>query len=237
MDKIVIFLDIDGVICTRNSLNQGWKNYTGLDSFDESREYLSKHNIPWPHLSTYNWPFDTSCTYNYHLLQRRLYEIGLIPVTIISSSWRKGFKFKRNPDNVDESTIKDVFEYKGLQICNLEGRTGCASTRGREILNWLIFNSCDYPFISIDDENLYDVADDIGLDKCITPKFKDGFQLHHVTEAINKIRNQILTKDFFNYLKCLGYYKVHGHLMYNNKTIKDAELVKLRKAFDKSKTI
>lgn len=238
MEKVIIFLDIDGVFCTRNSLNEAWKNYTGLDTFEESSEYLKKYNIPWPRVSMYDWPFDKTATYNYHILQRKLYEIGLKPITIISSTWRNGFPFTRNPDNINEATIKDVFQYKGLQICNLEGRTGNEGKhRGDQILGWLEKNNCNLPYISIDDDSAYDIADIIGWDKCITPKFKDGLQLHHVFESIEKLKAQILTKDLFDYLKCLGYYKVHEHLMYNNKTVNDAELVKLRKAFDKSKTI
>jgi len=30
MEKVIIFLDIDGVFCTRNSLNEAWKKLEEL---------------------------------------------------------------------------------------------------------------------------------------------------------------------------------------------------------------
>ena len=200
--KVLIFLDIDGVFSTENALKSAWQDYTGCATFEESSEYMKKHDIPWPHLSMFDWPFDKLCCNNYHLLQRTLYEMGLEPCTVISSSWRLGFDCGPNRGSKKKEIVNigDIFVLKGLQVMNLCGRTDRFGERGLEILKFLEDNKIDYPYISIDDENPYDVEKHIGKDKCVNTKFKTGFQREHVDEAIDKLVEQMDKTNLVNYV-------------------------------------
>ena len=224
MNKVLIFLDIDGVFSTKDALQAAWKDYTGCDTFDESRDYLKKYNIPWPNLSMYDWPFDKECCSNFHLLQRKLYEMGLEPNVVISSSWRIGFVMPKDvtEETFRKDTIKDVFVKKGLQVTKIIDKTPYGGDRGEEILRWLKDNGeAETPYVSIDDENPYDVEKHIGKEKCVNTKFKTGFQKEHVEETINKLISQMKNTEFDNWLKEQGFYIVHEHWMYNNKLVKE----------------
>lgn len=189
MKKVIIFLDIDGVFSTRKALEESWEDYTGCKTFDDSKKYMKKYKIPWPHLSMYDWPFDKECCSNFHLLQRKLYEMGIEPCVVISSSWRTAFNFKQKQGEL--GTIKEIFTLKGLQVANIIGRTPSCGDRGEEILKYLKKNKIKCPYVSIDDENKYDVEKHIGKEKCISPKFKTGFQKKYIKETIQKIKDQI----------------------------------------------
>lgn len=190
MQKVLIFLDVDGVIATRKALDNLWKDYTGQDSFEESKIFMEKTGLPWPKTSMYDWPFDPTCCSAFHLLQRKLYEMDLEPQVVISSSWRLGFRFDLKQGA--SGTISETFVLKGLQIANIIGRTPSFGQRGQEILKYIEDNQLDLPYVSIDDENPYDVLEYLGEGKCVNTNFREGFQLQHVQETIDKLTAQII---------------------------------------------
>lgn len=191
MKQVLLFLDIDGVIATHDALDLVWKDYTGKDTFKESSDFLKENNIPWPHTSMWDWPFDKNCISAFHKLQRELYVMGIEPCVVISSSWRTGFRFDIKQGL--GGTISETFTLKGLQVANIIGRTPRFGERGKEILKYIEDNKLDLPYVSIDDENPADVTEHLGEDKCVNTKFKDGFTEAHIEETIDKLLAQIET--------------------------------------------
>ncbi len=188
MKKVVIFLDIDGVIATRKALESVWQEYTGCKEFVDAKEFLEKTGMKWPSVSMYDWPFDRNCIKNFHTLQRKLYEMDLEPCVVISSSWRMGFDCSGKRE---KNSIEDIFILKGLHISNIVGRTKRFGERGKEILAFIEDNKLDVPFVSIDDENKYDVVEHLGEERCVDTTFKKGFTEKHVTETIEKLKAQL----------------------------------------------
>lgn len=125
----IIFLDIDGVVCTDNAYNLAvneWYNEeitpTQLYEFVRSR---IMNNLYVPDFNREFWPVDTTAVYYLHKIVRENPSVKFV----ISSSWREDF-----------STIKAisrVLKFKGLHI-PIIGLTKLLNVdRGLEILDWL----------------------------------------------------------------------------------------------------
>lgn len=180
--KIIIFLDIDGVVATRNALAKKWEEYSGEPfSSEKTQEKLKELQLNWPQTSMWDWPFCQKACANIHKLQRSF--LGYKVVYVISSTWRKGFDLKE---------LEQVFVYKGLLLNEIIGRTDSFGERGKEILKWLEDNNeQDTPYIVIDDECEYDIIPHIQKENCVQTTFSKGFDGHKVKEAINKVYEQL----------------------------------------------
>lgn len=177
--EIIIFLDIDGVVATHNSLDDLWIEYMGQNPQDcKFSEVLKEKNLPFPHTSMFDWPFDRDCIFNIHKFQLTLHEQGYIVNYVICSSWRIG-------RTIEE--LQDLFILKGLHLTKIIGRTGNEETRGEEILAWRKEFKNDSKFLIIDDEAYYDIIQHIDEKHIIEPKFQDGFTKELMEKAFEKI--------------------------------------------------
>lgn len=187
---IYIFLDIDGVLCTQNSLNEAYRSYCGLEpsTLDNTFQYFKTTGLSHPDCSMFNWPFDKNCVDNFHKLQAYIkINLGYEPVVVISSSWRKFYS---------PQELLDMFAMKGLYIHSLGGRTGSDwGERGEQIKKFVDDVCRDSIYISIDDDNNYDVIPHIDSKLCITPKFEDGFNDELLEQAIALVDKLINEKN------------------------------------------
>ena len=181
--EIIIFLDIDGVIATNNSIYDLWKEYMGEKPTTKFNEILKRKNLPFINTSMKYWPFDRNCISNIHKLQLYFHEQGYIVNYVISSTWRIG-------RTIEE--LKDLFNLKGLYLTNIIGKTDRVrlhdSPRGKEILQWLKDNDKENSiYMVIDDDINYDIIQYIDKKHCIKTEFKNGFNNKLLKETIEKI--------------------------------------------------
>ena len=182
IDRLIIFLDIDGVIATHDSLDEVWLAYTGKtwDEVDDMKAYLDSKQLTWPSVSCDDWPFDRKAIHRLQLFQR---DFPAQVEYVISSSWRTG----RTLEEMDQ-----LFTHKGLRLTKIIGKTGRAKTRGAEILNWLKkYDEESTPYIIIDDECSYDITnpdkeDQINESLCVQTPFKDGINEDKLVELFQK---------------------------------------------------
>ena len=186
MKKVLVFLDIDGVICTYNSLSRIWESYMGkkwrdvADSDITPADYLKELKLSHPHVDMFDWPFDRDCCDNIHILQRSFPRVKI--EYVISSTWRKYFELEE---------LKQIFIYKGLLLNEMRGITDNLGARGDEILKWLKDNNEEStPYIVVDDE-VADIKGIVDSDRMVTTRFKTGFDNDKLKDAINKIEKQL----------------------------------------------
>ena len=176
--NLTIFLDIDGVIATEYALDKAWQQYLGEKWYPE---WHKKHtNLSHPGLGMDDWPFDTSCTYNIHILQRSFKNTKV--VYVISSSWRTGRTIQE---------LYDLFKLKGLNLNEIIGKTTSERmNRGQQILQYIKEHKIG-PFLVIDDEINFDIKQHIEDKFTINTSFKTGFDSHALNQAINKAEKQL----------------------------------------------
>ncbi len=187
--EIIVFLDVDGVIATNNSIDNLWKEYMGEAPDNKFEKILNKKNLPFINTSMSHWPFDRNCISNIHKFQLELHEQGHIVNYVISSTWK-------SMGTIEE--LKDLFNMKGLYLTKIIGKTSRVkmseqvrsdSPRGKEILQWLKDNNKeDSTFIVIDDDIDYDIIQYIEEKHCIKTEFKDGFTDGKRNELLNKLK-------------------------------------------------
>ena len=219
--KNIIFLDIDGVLCTFRSLWKGWAKAMGVTveesdftnfmddinginpiKMKEIDDVFATGKIPPPNLSLYKWPFDEYCVqYLNQIIKDNDADM------VIISSWRVG----RSKEDLDI-----LLKERGV-MGNVIGRTGRQETRALEILEWLELTKDKYDvgMCIIDDESLYDIAYlfdeyclyDISMKTC-------GLKEKHIDESklifnkkvdINDIRNKADNID--NHREAMKNYK------------------------------
>lgn len=187
MKRLIIFLDIDGVIATMAALDKVWKSYTGKswDEVENMKEYLESLNLSWPHVSCDDWPFDEMAIHRLQLFQR---DFPASVEYVIPSSWRTG----RTLEELDE-----LFTLKGLRLNKIIGKTGRGNSRGEEILTWLKKNNEEStPYIVIDDECKYDICNpekenQVDEQLCVQTPFKDGINEDKLVEMFQKGHNAV----------------------------------------------
>lgn len=173
----VIFLDIDGVVCTMRALNKAYARWFGIptdnlqfepfhldDRVSKAIDERRKKKIGKPDFNMDHWPFDEEAVDLIHRIVRENTDIKFV----ISSTWRKGETIK---------SLDEKFRLKGLQI-PIIGFTEVTynGRRGQEIQMWLDFNKDTYNvthFCAIDDE-VYDIINKIP-DNCVETNFDFGF--------------------------------------------------------------
>jgi len=181
-EDIYVFLDIDGVVCTRKSLDDAWENYSGELPAEGFSENLKIKKLTFPGFSMDNWPFDPECIKNIYRYQRLFNKQGYNVKYVISSSWRTG-------RTVEE--LNDLFILKGLCLSTIIDKTANSKERirGNEINIWLKENNAlDKPFIVIDDE-CSDINDYIKKEHIINTTFDTGFDYSKYKEAVYKTLN------------------------------------------------
>ena len=191
--KNIIFLDIDGVLCTFRSLWKGWAKAMGVTVeesdflFDnpngfnpvkmkEIDDIYATGKIAPPNLSLYKWPFDEYCVqYLNQIIKDNDADM------VIISSWRVGRT---------KEELQTLLTERGV-IGNVIGRTGRKDTRALEILEWLelIKDKYDVGMCIIDDESLYDIA-----------YLFDEFCLYYVSIRTNGLKEKHIeeSKQIFN---------------------------------------
>jgi hypothetical protein len=183
MEKFkIVFLDIDGVICTENSIRRAIADWSGLDVNDEDlfKKYdkIRKSIGFFPSFDMEHWPFDTDALKNIHALSRDP-QVRFV----ISSTWRVG----RTTDQ-----LKKLFTMKGMCIPIIDrtpSNNNDLDGRGEEIKFWLekekTFEVESY--VVIDDDS-FDIKD-VHPNNFVNTEFKDGFNSKHLEEA-RKILNR-----------------------------------------------
>lgn len=179
MEKFkIVFLDIDGVICTENSFRKSIADWSGLDVNDQdlfkNYEKACKNIGFFPSFGMEHWPFDKNALKNIH-------ELARIPDVrfVISSTWRVGRTVNQ---------LKELFTMKGMNI-RIVDRTpsGHHLLRGRgdEIKYWLdATNNKNFEvssFVIIDDD-VYDIINKFP-DNTVQTNFNDGFTEEHLRIA------------------------------------------------------
>lgn len=181
--RIIVFLDIDGVVATREALRKKWEEYAGTSINADVRPILEEYQLAFPNVSMYDWPFCPKACANIHKFQRSF--LGYKVVYVISSTWRKAF-------GGDLEELNQVFTYKGLLLNEIIGKTDNFGARGEEILKWIEDNNEQgTPYIVIDDECKYDIFEHVSKDNCVETTFNKGFDGHRLKEAINKVYEQL----------------------------------------------
>ena len=176
----IVFLDIDGVLCTKDSIEEAISDWCGgLNTDDDNwvKEYKKiAANIGfYPSLDMFHWPFDRLALKNIHHLARHP-DVRFV----ISSTWRDG-------RTIEE--ITEMFIMKGLNVRIIdktrEGHRGSYTDhRGFEIRDWLDANKDIVESYVILDDNTWDIVrmhpnntvttrDDVGFDKDALSKAKD----------------------------------------------------------------
>lgn len=174
--RLIVFLDIDGVIATKKSLDRLWKEYMGKAWSRKAQEDLDEFCLNWPHTSMYHWPFDRNSCKHIHEFQRSFK--GVRVEYVICSTWRYG----RTLQEMDE-----LFTQKGLLLNNIIGKTPTGMKRGEEINKWLEDNNeIQTPFLVFDDDCYYDIHPFIDEKHLIDTPFKDGFNKEKLAQAIEK---------------------------------------------------
>lgn len=183
----VIFLDIDGVICTKRALTTAYANWFGFDptgfgaqgwNFDTTHlqdRRDAKKCIPG--FSCDYWPFDQEAVNLMHRIVRENDDIRFV----ISSSWRVG----ETLESLDEK-----LHLKGLQIPIIDFTKSDFKKRGEQINDWLEANREKHnvtQFCVIDDEVQYDIIQYIP-NNCVETEFTLGFTETHFREAMNILR-------------------------------------------------
>jgi hypothetical protein len=176
----VAFLDIDGVVATRSSLDEAWCDYMGVP-YDRCAEHKAfslwrGSGLPHPGMSMYQWPFCRTAICNlYTLLRETRCKF------VVCSSWRMG----DDPEQVRE--LERLFHLKGLHlpILSVTKRFG---PRGEEIQEWLNRHPEVENYVVIDDECLYDILP-YHPNKCVNPEFVEGFTAEHLQAAIQILSN------------------------------------------------
>lgn len=172
MEKLkIVFLDIDGVICTGGSIRRAIADWSGLDENDadlfKKYDKIRKELGFFPRFDMENWPFDRNALKNIHELSREK-NVRFV----ISSTWRIG----RTADQ-----LKKLFTMKGMCIPIID-RTPANNLdldgRGAEIQFWLNKASIDKQFevesyVVIDDD-CYDI-ESLHPNNFVQTNFKDGF--------------------------------------------------------------
>lgn len=178
---IYIFLDIDGVVATRRSLELTWLDYMGEKPITGFDDVLKLKNLKFPSTSMSDWPFDVNCISNIHNLQKYFGSLGYVVKYVISSSWRTGRSVK---------DLKDVFTIKGLHLNKIVGKTKHRKDRkrGLEINDYIKDNNITEAFLVIDDECSYDIEQYVDDKNIINTPFSTGFNYSKLLEAKHKIQ-------------------------------------------------
>lgn len=174
----IIFLDIDGVVCTMRSLCLAMARWYGIpldkdlywddiviDSrVEEAQTERREANKSVPCLYMENWPFDIIAVDLIHKIVREHPDIKFV----ISSTWR---------ENETLQSLHKMFVLKGMTIPIL-AFTEIVShgNRGKEIKCWLDFNKDTYGvthFCAIDD-NCMDIKNSIP-DNYVQTLYDNGF--------------------------------------------------------------
>lgn len=186
MEKFkIVFLDIDGVICTENSLHRAVADWSGLDENDP--DLLIKYNKIgkeigfFPNFNMEYWPFDRNALKNIHELSREK-NVRFV----ISSTWRIG----RTADQ-----LRKLFTMKGMCLPIID-RTPANNLdlngRGEEIQFWLNKASIDKQFevesYVVIDDSCYDI-ESRHPNNFVQTNFKDGFN-----DAALKLAKEILNR-------------------------------------------
>lgn len=169
MEKFkIVFLDIDGVICTKNSIHQAIADWSGLDANDKDLftkyDKICKSIGFFPSFDMDHWPFDKEALKNIHALSRDP-QVRFV----ISSTWRVG----RTTDQ-----LKRLFTMKGMCIPIIDrtpSNNDDLKGRGEEIKFWLEKEK-DFEvesYVVIDDDS-FDIVE-VHPDNFVHTQFKDGF--------------------------------------------------------------
>lgn len=176
----IVFLDIDGVLCTTNSINQSIADWCGID-VDDPNLFVKYKSITkdlgfFPSIDMDNWPFDRAALKNIH-------ELARIPDVrfVISSTWRLGKTVNQ---------LEELFAMKGMNI-RIVGRTPSdhhtLHGRGEEIKYWSDSTATDNKnfevssFVIIDDD-IFDIKKHFP-NNIVETNFKDGFTNEHLKLA------------------------------------------------------
>ena len=177
MEKFkIVFLDIDGVICTEDSIRRAIADWSGLDENDtdlfKKYDKIRKEIGFFPSFDMENWPFDKNALKNIHELSREK-NVRFV----ISSTWRMG----RTADQ-----LKKLFTMKGMCIPIIDrtpsNNPDCEG-RGNEIKFWLN-KPHDFEvesFVIIDDDS-FDI-EPVFPKNLVQTDFKDGFTNKHLKQA------------------------------------------------------
>lgn len=176
----IVFLDIDGVLCTKDSIQEAISDWCGGLNIDEDEWVKQYKGIAagigfFPKLDMFHWPFDRLALKNIHHLARHP-DVRFV----ISSTWRE--------DRTTQDLI-DLFTMKGLNVRIIDrtrdGHPGShTDTRAHEIQDWLDANKDIVESYVILDDNTWDIIrlhpnntvttrDDVGFDKASLEKAKE----------------------------------------------------------------
>jgi hypothetical protein len=175
----IVFLDLDGVVSTLDSLYEELENFFVLNSQeinDGSPSELCKNTgLYYPNVSMKFWPFDQNAIKNLYKLQKIT---GCM--FVLSSSWRKGRTLIE---------INELIQLKGLKL-NFIDKTPNFGDRGAEIEKWIL----NYKY-KVDNYVVLD--DDSGDIKSYHPnnfvqtEFKTGFTNEKLQETLKILKNEI----------------------------------------------
>lgn len=173
----IIFLDIDGVVCTHRSLKTAYAKWYGIDpnefTFDMLDECRELNQFK-PHFSCDYWPFDEEALSLLHKIVRENDDIKFV----ISSSWRMGETLE---------SLSSKFRLKGLHIPIIDFTERSRLNRGEQINNWLQANREKYnvtQFCVLDDEVKFDIIQHIPSN-VVETKFEFGFTENKYNEVMS----------------------------------------------------
>lgn len=186
----IIFLDIDGVVCTFRALNRAYSEWFGIEeqplaegciaeNVDLELEKCKKNNLKKPNFHCDYWPFDREAVNLLHKIVRENDDVKFV----ISSTWRKGETIK---------SLHNKLSLKGMQIPILGFTENNDKSRGQQIDDWMKFNKDEYGvtnYCVIDDEIKFDVIPTTPEDVCVETEFCYGFTQKHyelTMEILNK---------------------------------------------------
>jgi len=176
----IVFLDIDGVLCTKDSIEESISDWCGGLNTDNDgwvKEYkkIASSIGFFPKFDMFHWPFDRLALKNIHELARHP-DVRFV----ISSTWRE--------DRTVQEII-DLFTMKGLNVRIIDrtrdGHPGShTDTRAHEIGDWLEMNKDIVETYVILDDNTWDIIrmhpnntittrDDVGFTKADLAKAKE----------------------------------------------------------------
>lgn len=174
----VIFLDIDGVVCTMRSLCLAMARWYGvpLDSdlywddivvdprIEELQQQRRENKQSVPDLYMEFWPFDIIAVDYIHKIIRENPNVRFV----ISSTWREGQTIE---------SLHQMFKLKGMTLPILDFTPQqIDKDRGMEIKTWLDFNKDSYGvthFCAIDD-NIKSIKR-VFPDNVVETSYKNGF--------------------------------------------------------------
>lgn len=179
----IVFLDIDGVVATSNSLYEELSRYFGVPVAELHKgtpdDWCTKTELSYPNVSMYQSPLSRKAIENIYQLQ-----LATKCHFVLSSSWR-------HIGTINECT--EILSTAGLRI-NFIGKTGNGKTRGEEITHWIenVFPN-EFPdktiesYIIIDDDIDYDIIQTHDRSVCVKTNFRTGFTKSHLKESVAKL--------------------------------------------------